>query len=489
MTVPMTVQEDIRRLDAEGISGREIARRLGVSRDSVAKYTARVDYSPQPTAPRSRPGGSVIAEYAPIIDRWLGEDGRRPRKQRHTARRVFTRLVAEEGYTGSYSPVQRHVKAYKAQHRQDGEGFAELVWPAGTAQVDFGQAEAVIAGVRQLLHILVVTFPFSNMRFVQAYRGETAECVCHGLRTIFEHIGAAPRHLVFDNATGVGRRVGKKVVESQLFAAFKLHYRAQARYCNPYSGHEKGNVENAVGFLRRNLMVPEPEAAALAGLNEVLLARCDELATGRHWRKDTAIGELFSQDIAACLDLPGVGFDAVRYEPRKADKTGNVLIEANTYAAGPSFGSRRVTVGLRHETVEILNENAEPVVIFERVFGRSTVTAINPARIVPLLAAKPGSWSHSPLRPLVTDPLREWLDTADGPHRRRVFTAVAATTDSAGFEAAVAAADALVRSGDDPASAGLGMLARRIAQGEPAPIAGVDLGVYDTLVATTGVSA
>ena len=148
-----------------------------------------------------------------------------------------------------------------------------------------------------------------------------------------------------------------------------------------------------------------------------------------------------------------------------------------------------MTVGLRHETVEILNENAEPVVIFERVFGRSTVTAINPARIVPLLAAKPGSWSHSPLRPLVTDPLREWLDTADGPHRRRVFTAVAATTDSAGFEAAVAAADALVRSGDDPASAGLGMLARRIAQGEPAPIAGVDLGVYDTLVATTGVSA
>ena len=280
MTVPMTVQEDIRRLDAEGISGREIARRLGVSRDSVAKYTARVDYSPQPTAPRSRPGGSVIAEYAPIIDRWLGEDGRRPRKQRHTARRVFARLVAEEGYTGSYSPVQRHVKAYKAQHRQDGEGFAELVWPAGTAQVDFGQAEAVIAGVRQLLHILVVTFPFSNMRFVQAYRGETAECVCHGLRTIFEHIGAAPRHLVFDNATGVGRRVGKKVVESQLFAAFKLHYRAQARYCNPYSGHEKGNVENAVGFLHRNIVVPEPEAAALAGLNEVLLARCDELATG-----------------------------------------------------------------------------------------------------------------------------------------------------------------------------------------------------------------
>lgn len=131
------------------------------------------------------------------------------------------------------------------------------------------------------------------------------------------------------------------------------------------------------------------------------MARCAELASSRHWRKDTAIGELLAR-VAASLDLPRAGFDAVRYEPRKADKTGNVLIEANTYCAGPSFGSRRVTVGLRHETVEVLDEDAASVGIFERVFGRSTVTEINPARIVPLLAAKPGSWSHSPLRPLVT---------------------------------------------------------------------------------------
>lgn len=490
MTVPMSVQEDIRRLDAEGVSGREIARRLKVSRDSVAKYIGLADYSPVPPAHLPRPGGSVITGYTAVIDGWLAEDARRPRKQRHTARRVFDRLVTEQGYTGSYSPVQRYVKGYKAAHRGPGEGFSELVWPAGTAQVDFGQAEAIIAGVRMVLHILVVTFPFSNMRFVQAYRGETAECVCHGLRTIFEHIGAAPRHLVFDNATGVGRRTGKKVVESKLFGAFKLHYRAQARYCNPNSGHEKGNVENAVGFLRRNLMVPEPQAATLAGLNRVLLTRCDELATDDHWRKDVPISELFAQDVAASLALPGVGFDPVRFETRKADKTGNLPVEGNTYAAGPSFGSRTVTVGLRHDTVQILDERAQPVVVFDRVFGRGTTTVIDPARIVPLLATKPGSWSHSPLRTLVADPLRDWLDTADATHRRRVFTAVAATAVSVGFEAAVGAADALIRGGDDPAGPGLGMLARRIAQGEPVTVPEVDLRVYDTLVAVkTGASA
>src|SRR5699024_1825789 len=92
----------------------------------------------------------------------------------------------------------------------------------------------------------IVTVPSSNMRYVQAYRGEAAECITHGLRTIFEHIGGAARHWVFDNATGAGRRTGARIIESKLFSAFKLHYRCQARYCNPYSGHEKCNVENAV---------------------------------------------------------------------------------------------------------------------------------------------------------------------------------------------------------------------------------------------------
>ena len=367
MTIAMSVQEEIRRLDAAGVPARRIARTLGVSRDSVAKYADMQDYSPKLVAPLRRPGGSVLTDYTDIIDAWLAEDRRRPRKQRHTARRIFDRLVAEHGYPGSYSPVQRYIKKYKAARRPVGDGYAELTWEPGAAQVDFGQAQALIGGVMETLHVLVVTFPFSNMRFAQAYRGETAECVCHGLRVIFEHAGGVPRQLIFDNATGVGRRTGTEVIESKLFAAFKLHYRAAARYCNPYSGHEKGNVENAVGFLRRNLMVPEPEAATLAGLNQMLLTRCDQLGTIEHYRKQTPIRELFEQDVAACLALPGVGFDPVRYESRVADKTGNLLIDGNTYAAGSCFGGRRVTVGIRHDRIEILDEHADPIVTLPRV--------------------------------------------------------------------------------------------------------------------------
>jgi len=130
---------------------REIARRLGVSRTSAAKYAGQEDFSPAPPAPLARPRASVLTGFEHIIEAWLIEDQRRNRKQRHTAKRIFDRLVEEHGFTGTHSPVQRHVKKWLAAHRQPGEGFTELVWPAGTVQADSGQAEAIIAGIRQVL--------------------------------------------------------------------------------------------------------------------------------------------------------------------------------------------------------------------------------------------------------------------------------------------------------------------------------------------------
>jgi hypothetical protein len=94
-------------------------------------------------------------------------------------------------------------------------------------------------------------------------------------------------------------------------------------------------------------MVPEPEVTSLARLNTMLLTRCDELGAEEHYRHKVPIAELFAEDLAACLALPGIGFDAVRYEPRKADRRGYIIVDANTYAAGPSFHGRSVTAGIR----------------------------------------------------------------------------------------------------------------------------------------------
>ena len=111
MTVPVSKQQRIRILDASGMSWRHIALEAGVSRDTVAKYAKMEDCSPQPEHGLGR--ASRLDPFKPVVDGWLAADRFMPRKQRHTARRVFDRLVAERGFDGSYSVVRRYVKRWK----------------------------------------------------------------------------------------------------------------------------------------------------------------------------------------------------------------------------------------------------------------------------------------------------------------------------------------------------------------------------------------
>ncbi|BBY97355.1 hypothetical protein MFAL_08220 [Mycolicibacterium fallax] len=135
----MTMQEQIRKLDAAGVSARQIAKDLGISRDSVAKYIAVQDFSPKPPVIHRRPGASVLTGFTSVIDEWLAEDEGRPRKQRHTAQRVCDRLVAEHGYGGSYSAVQRYVKAYRAARRSARQGSPSWCGRRGSGRSTSGR--------------------------------------------------------------------------------------------------------------------------------------------------------------------------------------------------------------------------------------------------------------------------------------------------------------------------------------------------------------
>ena len=279
MAIPMPIVQDIRRLDRQGMSRAQIARRLHVDRGTVAKYADMEDCSPKPKADRRY--GSKIDPYAHLVDEWLEADRLLPRKQRHTIRRVHDRLLAETDYDGEYSTTMRYVHRWREANRgmPDREGYVRLEWAAGSMQVDFGVARARIAGEMADVHCLVASLPYSNMRLCVALPGENAECLCHGLMLVFEHIGGVPPVIVMDNATGAGRRNAKgEVALTGVFSAFVAHYRLEVRFCNPYSGNEKGSVENAVGFLRRNLMVPPMRAESYGQLSRLLLERCDGLA-------------------------------------------------------------------------------------------------------------------------------------------------------------------------------------------------------------------
>ena len=196
----------------------EISKKTGADPKTILKYLSQEDFSPVPPVVQTQP--SKLDPFKPVIHEWLDEDKKHWRKQHHTAQRIYERLVEEQGYTGSYSVVQRYLK--KCRSVQTEKANLELVWDPGPAQVDFGEADFYENGKLVRKKYLTVSFPYSNDGYSQVFGGETAECVCQGLLDIFEFIGGVPPLLIFDNATGVGRRIGDMIHKTELFPVFVL---------------------------------------------------------------------------------------------------------------------------------------------------------------------------------------------------------------------------------------------------------------------------
>ncbi len=269
MTVPLSTRQDIREMDAAGVPRVEIARRLDVSRNTVAKYADEEDMSPAAPVPEARPHPATDA-HAEWIASVLEADPGAPRKQRHTARRIYDRLVAERGYSGSYSSVCRFVAGWRRDRAaaSGSGGYLELVWAPGTAQVDFGNFRCVVGGRALDAKLLVVALPHSNARCCTAMTSERSECLCDGLREVFEWIGRAPSALVLDNATEAGRMVRGEVTESRLFSQFRMHYRCASRYCNPLLRQREG-----LGRERGRVPAAQPPGARAARLDDVRAQR------------------------------------------------------------------------------------------------------------------------------------------------------------------------------------------------------------------------
>lgn len=484
MAIPMPIVQDIRRLDRQGMSRAQIARRLHVDRGTVAKYADMEDCSPKPKADRRY--GSKIDPYAHLVDEWLEADRLLPRKQRHTIRRVHDRLLAETDYDGEYSTTMRYVHRWREANRgmPDREGYVRLEWAAGSMQVDFGMARARIAGEMADVHCLVASLPYSNMRLCVALPGENAECLCHGLMLVFEHIGGVPPVIVMDNATGAGRRNAKgEVALTGVFSAFVAHYRLEVRFCNPYSGNEKGSVENAVGFLRRNIMVPMLNAESHGQLTRYMLERCDAMAKETHYRKGAPIGGLFAGEKMDMQPLPAKPYDAIRWEVRKADKDGRVQIDGNYYLAGPSWRGWTLDVGLRAFDVTIRTQDGRTCARLPRVYGDSPATVRNPATLLPALSRKTHAWTDSTIRDDFPDKLRIAIDRMDAKTRRTTFRVIAKASAASGFEAAVRAGEHLVEQGHAIDEASVTTMARRIAAGEkPYEQSVPDLTGYDVFM-------
>jgi len=472
--------------DGQSVAG--IARELTIDEKTVRKYLRQEDFSPRPPEEVLRP--SRLDPHKGLIDTWLEEDQGRWHKQRHTAKRIHDRLKAESpGYECAYNAVQRYVKdALRAQRAL--RASQELVWHPGEAQCDFGEADFRERGELVRKKYLTLSFPYSNDSYTQVFGGETAECVCQGLKDIFGHLGGVSGIIVFDNATGVGRRVGEVIHEAKLFARMRAHYGFTVRFCNPESGHEKGNVESKVGYTRRNLFVPEPEFDDVEAYNRQLLDLHADKAEEAHYKKLLPIKELFKADRAALMPLPRMPFDAVRYEYLKADGYGKVTIDArHHYSTCPEYGGQEVLVAIRAHAVDILDKDKKLLVRHTRNYGAQRSDTCDYRTSLAVLMNNVGAWQNSGIRELVPATLKKVMDRQPRDELRATLRTMHHLTTTYSFETALKALEEGLRINRTAFCDAAALAARISGYGlDAAPERGQDLHVYDELLSGIGQS-
>jgi transposase len=333
----------------EGLSRREAARRYGIDPRTVAKMLA---FSVPPGYRRSKPPARPkLDPFVGIIDRILAEDKLRPAKQQHTAKRIFERLRDEHGYDGGISIV----RAYVHEHRQRlREMFVPLRHDPGHAQVDFGEALAVIAGEERKIHFFAMDLPHSDACLVQAYPAESSEAFCEGHNVGFEFFGGVPRSILYDNSKlAVARILGDGTRQrTKIFSELQSHYLFADRFGRPGRGNDKGKVEGLVGYARRNFMVPIPHAASFAELNAYLLECCRRRMNDRLRSHDETIGERLVRDRGALLPLPPAPYEACEKKAARVNSLSLVRYRGNDYSVPTEYGHREVLVrGYVHEVV------------------------------------------------------------------------------------------------------------------------------------------
>ena len=271
----VSLYEQIRRAhEREKLGIRELSRRFGVHRRDVRLALAVCGPAPRKT-PAPRPSPS-LDPWKSLIEFWLHEDRHAPRKQRHTAHRVWERLVEEQGALIGESTVRRYVASVRSRSEIPP---VKVMVPQNHAlgaesEVDFGTCSVYLAGTLVEVHLFIMRLSACGRGYPRAYQNESQEVFLDGHVRAFEHFGGVPGRIRYDNLKTAVAKVlkGRGPIESDRFVALRSHYGFDSFFCMPgiEGAHEKGGVEGEIGRFRRRHLVPIPKAGSMAELNALL---------------------------------------------------------------------------------------------------------------------------------------------------------------------------------------------------------------------------
>ena len=319
-----------------------------------------------------------------------------PRKQRHTAKRIWERLQTE-GFSGGYTIVKDTVRELTA-HQQ--EVFVPLIHRPGEAQVDFGEALVNLNGKLRKVHFLVMALPYSDASFVMAFERECTETFWEGHVQGFEFFGGVAKRISYDNTKIAVAKIiggGKDRRLTRGFCQLKSHYLFDHHFCRPARGNEKGVVEGQVKFTRLNFFVPVPQVRDFTELNARLRQQCVDDRERRLRGQAGTKAELLQGDQAAFLSLPATAFAACRQVSTTASSLSLVRFDNNDYSVPVRWAHHPVVVKGDWQEVRLYAQGQE-VAQHGRIWEKEPVR-FEPLHYLALLERKPGALDHA--RPLV----------------------------------------------------------------------------------------
>jgi len=412
----------------EGMSIRKISRQMQHGRAVIRKAIAQAEpQGYQLLQPREAP---VLEPYKPRINELLDKSDKMPRKQRYTGHKIYE-LVRAEGYTGSEGSVHNYVSQERRKRKQHPAYLPLEFDPGQDAQVDWGEAVAEIAGERQTVQVFILRLNYSKARFAMAFPFQKQEAFFEGHIQAFHFFGGVPRRITYDNLKTAVFRVleGHSRQEQAAFKAFRSYYLFESHYCTPAQGHEKGGVENDVGYAQRNFFVPLPDVASFDELNGNLWQACEQNLHRRVRGQEQTVEALWQAEKTLFLPLGASDYQACSTHVVKVNPYSQVVFDTNRYSVPTEYVGRQLALRAYTFRVEILSLE-RIVATHRRGLGREQ-DVLDPLHYLGLLEQRPGAFEHAL-------PLRQWRKTWSADYERLLAAMQARNPDGLGVREFVA---------------------------------------------------
>ena len=358
----------------DGMPIREIARRSGLSRNTVRKYLASGVVEPK-YPQRKTP--SKLDEYSTTLNNWLHRESGRHRKQRRSVKQLYYSLV-ELGYTGSYDRVAAFARDWRqdqqaARNRASRGTYVPLTFAPGEAfQFDCSEDYAMLAGRNTKLQIAQFKLSHSRGFYLRAYLLQTHEMLFDAHQHAFRVFGGIPERGIYDNMKTAVDKVGRgkvRVVNAR-FQAMVSHYLFEAEFCNPAAGWEKGQIEKNVRDSRHRIWQQAPKFKDLNELNDWLEQRCLDLwQSMKHPEmKERTITQVYAEEREQLMPVPAP-FDGFVEHSKRVSSTCLITFDNNRYSVPATFANRPVSLRVYAARLVIVAE-VQVVAEHERVFTR-----------------------------------------------------------------------------------------------------------------------